>query len=264
MTSEDLQLRSWAHRRGPHATRAIAQALALAEEVHRGQVRRSGDPYIVHPVAVALILAEHGADLATVIAGLLHDFSDTTHAPPITLLRDKFGDDVADLVIQAMALDRAPADLDVLEAADHRAIALKVVDRLHNMRTIRFLDVAKRRKKANQTLRLVAPLARSVGLTAIGAELEQLAIATLRRENPTNAEQHGPLRARRGSGLATCRGLLRVGALILPADCRTRWLQDWDGELHALEGRRERLSFAVDVLFGLPQMAVLTRRSEQS
>jgi (p)ppGpp synthase/HD superfamily hydrolase len=260
VTIEAHRLRCWAAEHGPHAADTVARALDVAREAHRGQFRRSGDPYIVHPVTVALILAEHGAQLTTVIVALLHDLSDTTAVLPEAQLRSGFGDETVDLLVEFTALDATQAYPDAVGDADPRAVQIRIVDRLHNMRTIRFLDVASQRRKADHTLRVVAPLARTFGLIDLGDELEQLANSTLRAHAPS-ASRGERARSHGGGGTAS-RNLLRVGPLVLPTSCRDRWLEDWDGELHALGTRHERFSFAVDVLLGLPRMAVLTRRSE--
>ena len=236
----------------------VTRALDLAREAHHGQFRKSGDPYIVHPVAVATIVAELGADVDTIALALLHDVpGDTPHT--LEQIRAEFGDAIYTLLAEFVRAENTgwPSDLTSLNPA---VLVVKVADRLHNMRTIRYLDRAKQQRKADQTLRLVAPAARSVGLDDVAAELEALATETLR--GPITRVDPGPFEARRSSeaGIRVTRGVLRVAtSVLLPTHCRQRWLAEWDGELHALPGLRSRLTFTADLLLGLPCIAAVTR-----
>ena len=168
--------------------RPVQRAYEIAEAAHEGQRRRSGDPYITHPLAVTTILAELGMDTTTLVAALLHD---TVEDTPTTLsgVREEFGEDVAHLVDGVTKLDKvkygesAEAEtirkMVVAMARDPRVLVIKLADRLHNMRTLRFLPPDKQERKARETLEIFAPLAHRLGMNAIKWELEDLAFATL-------------------------------------------------------------------------------------
>ena len=168
--------------------RDLERAYQVAEHFHEGQTRRSGEPYITHPLAVATILAELGMTLPTLQAALLHDTIEDT---PYTLdeLRADFGDEVADLVDGVTKLDKvkygqaAQAEtvrkMVVAMARDIRVLVIKLADRLHNMRTLGALPAPKQEQKARETLEIYAPLAHRLGMNAIKWELEDLSFATL-------------------------------------------------------------------------------------
>ncbi|MFE9364247.1 RelA/SpoT family protein [Streptomyces sp. NPDC006978] len=168
--------------------RQIEKAYQVAERWHRGQKRKSGDPYITHPLAVTTILAELGMDPATLMAGLLHDTVEDTEYGLDTLRKD-FGDQVALLVDGVTKLDKvkfgeaAQAEtvrkMVVAMAKDPRVLVIKLADRLHNMRTMRYLKREKQEKKARETLEIYAPLAHRLGMNTIKWELEDLAFAIL-------------------------------------------------------------------------------------
>jgi GTP pyrophosphokinase len=168
--------------------RQIERAYQVAERWHRGQKRKSGDPYITHPLAVTTILAELGMDPATLMAGLLHDTVEDTEYGLEQLRRD-FGDTVALLVDGVTKLDKvkfgeaAQAEtvrkMVVAMAKDPRVLVIKLADRLHNMRTMRYLKREKQEKKARETLEIYAPLAHRLGMNTIKWELEDLAFAIL-------------------------------------------------------------------------------------
>ncbi|WP_461110483.1 RelA/SpoT family protein [Streptomyces calidiresistens] len=168
--------------------RKLERAYQVAERWHRGQKRRSGDPYITHPLAVTTILAELGMDSATLMAGLLHDTVEDTEYGLDALRRD-FGEQVALLVDGVTKLDKvkfgeaAQAEtvrkMVVAMARDPRVLVIKLADRLHNMRTMRFLKREKQEQKARETLEIYAPLAHRLGMNTIKWELEDLAFAIL-------------------------------------------------------------------------------------
>ena len=169
-------------------TRAIQRAYDIAEHHHRLQFRKSGDPYITHPLAVATILAELGMTPPTIVAALLHDTVEDTEYT-LEALRTDFGDEVAALVDGVTKLDKvkygdaATAEtvrkMVVAMARDPSVLVLKLADRLHNMRTLRFLPVEKQERKARETLEIYAPLAHRLGMNTLKWELEDLSFATL-------------------------------------------------------------------------------------
>lgn len=166
----------------------LTQAYDVAEKAHRGQFRKSGDPYITHPLAVAAILADLGMDTTTLVAGLLHDTVEDTDYSLDDVTRD-FSEEVAQLVDGVTKLDKVKygqaAEAETIRkmviamAADPRVLVIKLADRLHNMRTMRFLAPEKQRRKARETLEVLAPLAHRLGMATIKWELEDLSFAIL-------------------------------------------------------------------------------------
>ncbi|WP_045878285.1 RelA/SpoT family protein [Pseudofrankia sp. DC12] len=166
----------------------VIQAYQAAERYHHGQMRRSGDPYIVHPLGVAEILAELGVDTTTLMASLLHDTVEDTGAT-LDGLADEFGTEVANLVDGVTKLDKmrfgdaAEAEtlrkLIVALAKDYRVLVIKIADRLHNMRTLEFMSPPKQAKISQVTLEILAPLAHRLGVSVIKRELEDRAFAVL-------------------------------------------------------------------------------------
>jgi len=174
------------HRRAD--VRPIARAYEVAAYWHADQVRLSGDPYLTHPLAVTTILAELGMNTDTLCAALLHDTVEDT-AYTLDELRREFGEDVAALVDGVTKLGRVKygeaADaamvrkMVVAMSRDVRVLLIKLADRLHNMRTVRYLPRKKQEQKAREALEIYAPLADRLGLNRINWELEDLAFATL-------------------------------------------------------------------------------------
>jgi GTP pyrophosphokinase len=173
----------------PKADLALLQrSYDVAEAAHASQKRKSGDPYITHPLAVATILAGLGMDTTTLVAALLHDTVEDTGVTLESLTTD-FGLEVAHLVDGVTKIDKvkygdaAQAEtirkMIVAMARDPRVLVIKLADRLHNMRTLRFLPPEKQEKKARETLEILAPLAHRLGMNTIKWELEDLAFATL-------------------------------------------------------------------------------------
>ncbi|MGO8956517.1 MAG: RelA/SpoT family protein [Streptosporangiaceae bacterium] len=168
--------------------RLIERAYDLAARLHAGQSRRSGDPYITHPLAVATILAELGMNHDTICAALLHDTVEDTQYT-IGQLREEFGEDIAALVDGVTKLDKvkygdaAQAEtvrkMVVAMSRDIRVLVIKLADRLHNMRTLRYLPRAKQEQKSREVLEIFAPLAHRLGMNTVKWELEDLAFATL-------------------------------------------------------------------------------------
>lgn len=176
-------------RNHPRADMAIIErAYRIAEKAHQGQTRRSGEPYITHPVAVAEILAELGLGPKTIAAALLHDTVEDT-GYPLESLRQEFGEEVAMLVDGVTKLDRvkygenAQAEtvrkMIVAMSKDIRVLVVKLADRLHNARTWGFVSPESAARKAQETLDIYAPLAHRLGIQAIKTELEDLSFAVL-------------------------------------------------------------------------------------
>jgi GTP diphosphokinase / guanosine-3',5'-bis(diphosphate) 3'-diphosphatase len=173
----------------PKADLALLQrAYDVAESKHAHQERKSGDPYITHPLAVSTILAELGMDTTTLVAALLHDTVEDTDYSLARLAAD-FGEVVAHLVDGVTKLDKVkigPAaeaetirKMVIAMARDPRVLVIKLADRLHNMRTMRFLRPEQQARKARETLEVFAPLAHRLGMATIKWELEDLSFAIL-------------------------------------------------------------------------------------
>ncbi len=166
----------------------IERAYAVAEHAHEGQMRKSGDAYITHPLAVTTILAELGMTPPTLAAALLHDTVEDT-AYSLDELRRDFGDEIAMLVDGVTKLDKvtygeaAQAEtvrkMVIAMARDIRVLVIKLADRLHNARTWRYVSAESAKRKANETLEIYAPLAHRLGMNTIKWELEDLSFATL-------------------------------------------------------------------------------------
>lgn len=166
----------------------LALAFDRAASAHAGQLRKSGDPYITHPVAVAEILIDLGLDSATICAALLHDTVEDT-AYSLTQLRTEFGDEIANLVDGVTKLDRltygptAEAEtvrkMVVAMSRDLRVLIIKLADRLHNARTWTFVSPESAARKARETLDIYAPLAHRLGINTVKWELEDLSFRTL-------------------------------------------------------------------------------------
>ena len=166
----------------------IERAYTAAERAHSGQKRKSGEPYITHPVAVAQILADLGIGAKTVAAALLHDTVEDTEYT-LEMVRKDFGDEIAMLVDGVTKLDKvkygdsAQAEtvrkMIVAMSKDIRVLVIKLADRLHNARTWGFVEEASATRKAQETLEIYAPLAHRLGIQAIKLELEDLSFAVL-------------------------------------------------------------------------------------
>ena len=166
----------------------VEKAYTAAEKAHQGQTRKSGDPYITHPVAVAQILADLGIGTAGLAAALLHDtVEDTDYS--LDQLRADFGEEIAMLVDGVTKLDKvkfgdtAQAEtvrkMVVAMSKDIRVLVIKLADRLHNARTWGFVPEEKARKKAQETLEIYAPLAHRLGISTIKWELEDISFSVL-------------------------------------------------------------------------------------
>ncbi|MFM7452326.1 MAG: RelA/SpoT family protein [Actinomycetota bacterium] len=164
-------------------TSVVERAFEVAERAHKGQLRKSGDPYITHPVAVAEILLDFGLDINGIAAALLHDTVEDTSYSQESLRKD-FGPEVASLVDGVTKLDRltygptAEAEtvrkMVVAMAKDIRVLVIKLADRLHNARTWQYVEPESAERKARETLDIYAPLAHRLGMNAVKWELEDL------------------------------------------------------------------------------------------
>lgn len=169
----------------------IERAYKVAKEAHEGQFRKSGEPYIIHPLCVAIILAELELDKESIIAGLLHDVVEDTVMASEDVARE-FGDEVALLVDGVTKLTQLNYQHDKIEvqaenlrkmflamAKDIRVIMIKLADRLHNMRTMQYQSPAKQVEKSRETMDIYAPIAHRLGISKIKVELDDLSMKYL-------------------------------------------------------------------------------------
>ncbi|MFJ9714007.1 HD domain-containing protein [Streptomyces sp. NPDC101234] len=239
----------------PDADTALIQhAHDEAAVWHAGQTRRSGDPLLTHCLAVAAIVADIGMPPAVICAAVLHDIADTPCPPG--RVAEHFGQEVADLIsaVRTAKLDAIPLSALNFEGArppalkparEEAVLAIRLADRLHNMRTIAFVAPTRRYLVARETLDLIAPLARAAGLTDVSRELHDLSSAVL---------QPAP------AAFAVTTRILAMLTLLLPAPKRARWREEWHAELAVHPTSRTRTRFALRVLLSTPRLSWTLRR----
>ncbi|MDO5336509.1 MAG: bifunctional (p)ppGpp synthetase/guanosine-3',5'-bis(diphosphate) 3'-pyrophosphohydrolase [Eubacteriales bacterium] len=172
----------------------IQKAYETAREAHKDQKRKSGEPYIIHPLCVAIILADLEMDKETIVAGLLHDSVEDTWMT-YEEVKKEFGEEVADLVNGVTKIGQLSYSKDKLEmqaetlrkmflamAKDIRVILIKLADRLHNMRTLKYMRPEKQIEKARETMDIYAPIAMRLGISKIKVELDDLSLKYLKPE----------------------------------------------------------------------------------
>lgn len=169
----------------------IEKAFRLADGAHKGQLRKSGEPYIIHPICVAIILANLELDKETIVAGLLHDVVEDT-VRTLDEIAEEFSEEVALLVDGVTKLTQLSYSIDKVEvqaenlrkmflamAKDIRVVLIKLADRLHNMRTLEFMKPEKQKEKARETMDIYAPIAQRLGISKIKIELDDLSLKYL-------------------------------------------------------------------------------------
>ena len=174
----------------PLSSRKIKKAITFADNAHEGQYRKSGEPYLVHPINVGLILASLKMDADTIVAGLLHDVVEDCEIP-LARVKKEFGKNVGNLVNGVTKLlqlddklkDQSQAEyfqkMAIATAEDVRVIIIKLADRLHNLNTIEHLPREKQIKKSKETLELYAPLAHQIGMHKMAVDLEDVSFKTI-------------------------------------------------------------------------------------
>lgn len=172
----------------------IEKAYRIADEAHRGQLRKSGEPYIMHPLCVAIILAELELDKETIVAGILHDVIEDTIMTDEEIEKE-FSAEILLLVDGVTKLTQLNFSQDKLElqaenlrkmflamAKDIRVILIKLADRLHNLRTLQYQSPAKQIEKARETMDIYSPIAHRLGISKIKVELDDLSLQYLEPE----------------------------------------------------------------------------------
>ena len=195
-----------------HDLELISKAYDKAKELHAGQLRKSGEPYLIHPVAVAEILAKYGMDDETIVAGLLHDAVEDTDYT-LEKLTEDFGTNIALLVDGVTKLgsikfdnkEEAQAEnlrkMFLAMSKDIRVLIIKLADRLHNMRTIEYMSPAKIIEKSQETLDIYAPLASRLGIYQIKFELENISFKYLHPEEYETLEREVAVKKKQREGL---------------------------------------------------------------
>ena len=192
-TIEDVISKAGEYLKNPKSIQQSRDAFELARKHHEGQFRKSMDPYIQHPLEVAYMLAELRSSPTTIVAGLLHDVLEDTDLSKEELSK-QFGEDVASIVdgvtkigqlkymTKEKALARAHQKILLAMARDIRVVLVKLVDRVHNMRTLEYQTPDKQLRIAKETMDLYSPLAHRLGMYKIKAELEDLSLKYLAPE----------------------------------------------------------------------------------
>src|SRR5947207_488322 len=246
----------------------IRKAYEYSQKYHAGQTRASGEPYLVHPLEVALILAEMKIDPAAIVAGLLHDSVEDTLVTVVDI-RKEFGEQVAHIVegvTKISAIDFATREEQQAEnlrkmmlamVDDIRVVLIKLADRLHNMRTLEHLQPDRRQKIAQETLDIYAPMAHRLGMGNIRGELEDLGF---RYVDPIGYQQvHEAVEARRASGEAflardevVVRDKLKEAGITALVESRIK-------RLYSIQKKLLRQHIAVEQVYDLYAMRVITQ-----
>jgi hypothetical protein len=244
----------------------LRRAYDVAAALHNGQLRLSGDAHISHLVEVALICKKLGMSREVWCAALLHDVLADTAYTSDQLHRD-FGSEIAGLVEKFARLDRADyssgtAAFDQAQTViDPRALVIKLADRLHNMRTLRYIPPALQQRKSLEVLDCFAPLARGLGLDAMAQEMADLADQILAHKHEDQTARSEPEPA---CVPVLSRRVLAITAVLLPRVGRDRWLSEWTGELTTLPTRYRRARFTIQMLAGMPRLAAVLRHQVTS
>ena len=252
--SEDLEL--------------VKKAYEFSQKHHAGQTRASGEPYLVHPLEVANVLADMKMDPVSIAAGLLHDSVEDTSVTTVEI-RQEFGEQVAHIVdgvtkiskIDFSSTEEAQAEnlrkMMLAMVDDIRVIMIKLADRLHNMRTLEHLPPEKQQKIAHETLDIYAPIAHRLGMGKVRGELEDLGF---RYMDPIGYEQvHAAVEARRKKGeafMARIEGVLRDG---LKEAGITARVESRIKRIYSIHKKLQRQRISVDQVYDLYAMRVVTK-----
>ncbi|MGH9501605.1 MAG: RelA/SpoT family protein [Terriglobales bacterium] len=246
----------------------IRKAYEFSQKHHAGQSRASGQPYLVHPLEVALVLAEMKMDPVAIVAGLLHDSVEDTSVTVVDI-RKEFGEQVAHIVegvTKISAIDFVTREEQQAEnlrkmmlamVDDIRVVLIKLADRLHNMRTLEHLEVERQEKIARETLEIYAPIAHRLGMGKIRGELEDLGF---RYVDPIAYQQvHDAVEARRKAGEAFLARVESVFRDKLKEAGITATVESRIKRLYSIHKKLQRQHIAVEQVYDLYAMRVITK-----
>lgn len=267
---------------GKDQRKRVKRAYELAERAHQGQSRKSGEPYILHPVEVALIVAELRMDADTVVAALLHDLLEDTEVT-IEEVAKEFGPDVSALVESVTKLglnllpDASPRQRRAAESAraaetlrkmllamanDVRVMIIKLADRLHNMRTIEYVPPASQTRIANETLEVYAPLAARLGIWQLKWQLEDLAFKVLHpREFQEISDLVAKTRGQREEELQKATAALR--AMLDERGLQNCLISSRPKHLHSIFNKIVKANVKFEEIYDLQAMRVITETKDQ-
>jgi GTP pyrophosphokinase len=248
----------------------LRRAYIYSAKEHKDQVRASGEPYLIHPLSVAEILADMKLDVATVSTGLLHDVVEDTL---VTLddIREKFGEEIADLVDgvtkisnlgKKMSKEEAQAEnlrkMVLAMVDDIRVVLVKLADRLHNMRTLEYLKPEKRRRIAQETLEVYAPIAHRLGMSKVRAELEDLAFQYLDPEGYKRLKRE--VEIRRASTEAFLDEVIsRIGERLTEEGVPFVRIDGRVKRLYSIHLKLKRQKIPLDKVYDLAAVRILTK-----
>jgi len=251
----------------------ICRAFQFAYELHAGQTRKSGEPYICHPVAVANLLRDLGGSPAMIAAGFLHDVVEDTHVT-IGEIEERFGPEVRQLVEGVTKLSKinfkskteSQAEnfrrMFLAMAQDIRVIVVKLADRLHNMRTLQFMREEKRRQIAQETRDIFAPLANRLGIWEIKWELEDLAFKYIEPEAFRQIQNHvAEKRAAREEKLANITDILRERLQQAGVDCTE--ISGRPKHLYSIYQKMHRQQKEFHEIYDLAALRIIVQTNEE-
>ncbi|MFN8623213.1 MAG: bifunctional (p)ppGpp synthetase/guanosine-3',5'-bis(diphosphate) 3'-pyrophosphohydrolase [Chloroflexota bacterium] len=267
LDAAERKLEAELHERYPNADLSVVEkAYRFAVEAHATQHRASGEPYVVHPLAVAQLLAELGLDPIAIVAALLHDVpEDTDHS--LSDVEEKFGPEVAHLVDGVTKLSKFSArsheeqqaenirKMFLAMAEDIRVVLIKLADRLHNMRTLSALPIEKQQRIARQTLEIYAPLAERLGIWQIKWELEDLSFKVLEPDAYKQLAQQ--LESHRKAREAYVRRAMKVLQDALEASGISAEISGRPKHINSIHRKMQRKSAALEEIYDLHALRVL-------
>ncbi|MCI0488413.1 MAG: bifunctional (p)ppGpp synthetase/guanosine-3',5'-bis(diphosphate) 3'-pyrophosphohydrolase [Blastocatellia bacterium] len=246
----------------------LRRAYLFSAREHRGQIRKSGEPYLVHPLEVANILAELKLDPVCIATGLLHDIVEDTDTP-LSTIEDYFGEEVAHLVdglTKISKLDHASYEerqalnmrkmlLAIVD--DVRVVLVKLADRLHNMRTLQYLPGEKRQRIAQETLDVYAPIAHRLGMSRVRGELEDLAFKYL------EPQEYAKLKELVESRRARLEGFLeeikqRISRMLAESDIKVEHIEGRIKRLYSIYNKLKRQRITIDQVYDLVAIRIIT------